>query len=270
MESMIKTNSGVRLYVNDINPMGKKTIVFMHGWPANYKLFEYQYNILPSMGYRCVGIDTRGFGNSDKPWNGYSYDNLSDDLFCIIKALNLHNITLLGHSTAGAVAIRYMARHKGFGVSKLVLCAAAAPTLVKSEGFPEGQNIEVVNNIIQGAYTDRPKMLNDFGNIFFHTSVSPYILQWLFQMGLQAASWATIAISKDWIIENVSRDMAKVCVPTLIMHGVHDQVCPYPLGIAQNKVIKNSNLITFQNSGHGLFYDEMEKFNHELVRFIGK
>jgi len=44
----------------------------------------------------------------------------------VTKALILYNVTLLGHSTAGTVAVRYMARHNGFGVSKLVLCAAAA------------------------------------------------------------------------------------------------------------------------------------------------
>ena len=111
----------MRVFVNDINPSGNKAIVFLHGWPANQHLFEYQYNKLPSLGYRCIGIDTRGFGYSDKPWNGYEYDRLADDILAVMRELKLRNVTLLGHSTAGAVAIRYMARHKGYGVAKLVL-----------------------------------------------------------------------------------------------------------------------------------------------------
>jgi len=256
--------------VNDINPSGKKTIIFLHGWPANYRLFEYQYNILPHMGYRCIGIDTRGFGNSDKPWNGYEYDRLADDVLQVIKALNLYDFTLLGHSTAGAVAIRYMARYNGYGVSKLVLCAAAAPSLIKRPNFPYGASAEDIENVyIQGAYEDRPKMLENFGKIFFYKQVSKPLSDWLFQMGLQAASYATIAISKDWITEVLFNDLPKIYVPTLIMHGVYDQVVPYQLGVIQNQSIRNSKLITFENSGHGLFYDEMDKFNNELVQFVG-
>lgn len=267
MQYMIRVAQGVRVFVNDINPSGNKVIVFLHGWPASYELFEYQYNKLPQLGYRCIGIDTRGFGNSYKPWNGYEYNSLADDILAVIKELRLNNVTLLGHSTAGAVAVRYMTRHRGYGVSKLVLCAAAAPALVKSPRLPQGQNAAVINNIIEGAYKDRPAMLRSFGNIFFYTNVSSPLSNWLFNMGLKAASWATIAISKDWLVEELYDDLPLIQVPTLIMHGVHDQVVPFALGELQHKGIKNSKLVPFQNSGHGLFYDEMEKFNHELVQF---
>ncbi len=80
MGYFVNVDSDVNLYVEDINPSGKKTIVFLHGWPLNHKQFEYQFNILPSMGYRCIGIDWRGFGKSDKPMNGYSFDRLADDI----------------------------------------------------------------------------------------------------------------------------------------------------------------------------------------------
>ncbi|EPZ8711115.1 TPA: alpha/beta fold hydrolase, partial [Clostridium botulinum] len=79
----IRVEPNVKIYVEDLNPEGNKTIVFLHGWPGSHNLFEYQFNQLPKMGYRCVGIDTRGFGNSDKPWSGYGYDRLSDDVRCV-------------------------------------------------------------------------------------------------------------------------------------------------------------------------------------------
>ncbi|RXN65812.1 alpha/beta fold hydrolase, partial [Clostridium botulinum] len=134
----IKVEPNVKIYVEDLNPEGNKTIVFLHGWPGSHKLFEYQFDQLPKMGYRCVGIDTRGFGNSDKPWTGYGYDRLSDDVRCVVEALKLHDFTLVGHSTGGAMAVRYMARHKGHGVSKLALIDAAAPSLIKRPNFPYG------------------------------------------------------------------------------------------------------------------------------------
>jgi non-heme chloroperoxidase len=241
----------------------------MHGWPANYHLFEYQYNELLLKGYRCIGMDVRGFGKSDKPTYGYDYNRSADDIRCVMETLHLNNLTLLGHSTAGAVAIRYMARHNGYGVSKVVLCAAAAPSLIQRTSFPYGLKESDVRNIIQQTYRDRPKMLQDFGKIFFHNKISEPFADWFLQMGLEAASWSTTQVSYAWLSEVLFNDLAAVRVPTLILHGIHDQVCLFPLGVAMKQGIVTSTLIAFENSGHGLFYDEKDKFNRELINFVG-
>lgn len=173
----IKNEENIKFYIEDLNEHGKKTIVFLHGWPGEHNLFEYQFNYLSEMGYRWIGIDQRGFGNSDKPKDGYDYDILSDDVMCIVNQLSLKDFILLGHSTGGAIAIRYMARHKGYGVNKLILCGAAAPSLIKRPYFPYGIEKEVVDNIIEGTYNDRPKMLSDFGKIFFYSNVSKPLME---------------------------------------------------------------------------------------------
>ncbi|MGL5642946.1 MAG: alpha/beta fold hydrolase [Paraclostridium sp.] len=260
--------ANVKIYVEDLNPEGKNTILFLHGWPGNRNLFEYQFNQLPKMGYRCIGIDTRGFGKSDKPYGGYDYDRLADDVRCVVNALKLKDFTLAGHSTGGAIAIRYMARHKGHGVSKLALFAAAAPSLIKRPNFPYGLEEEVVNQIIQGTYNDRPKMLSDFGDIFFFQHITEPFSDWFLQLGLQAAGWATAAIAETWIKEVLFSDLAEINVPTLIIHGIHDKVVPFSLGKVQNQLIKNSKLLPFEFSGHASFYDQRDKFNEELMAFI--
>ena len=265
----IGVEPGVNIYVEDVNPGGGKTIFFIHGWPANHKMFEYQFNQLPKMGYRCIGMDMRGFGNSDKPWSGYNYDRLADDVRCVVDALKLQNITLGGHSTGGAVAIRYMARHNGYGVSKLALFAAAAPSLIKRPYFPYGLNKEDLINIIQGTYNDRPKMLQGFGDMFFFQYITEPFSDWFFQLGLQAASWSTAAVANTWLEEEgLFSDLGRISVPTLILHGIHDKVCHFPLAEAQKEGIKNSKLVPFEYSGHGLFYDQRDKFNKELTQFI--
>lgn len=264
----IKVEPSVKIYVEDLNPEGNKTILFLHGWPGSHKLFEYQFGQLPMMGYRCIGIDTRGFGNSDKPWSGYDYDRLSDDVRCVVETLKLHDFTLAGHSTGGAIAIRYMARHKGYGVSKLALFDAAAPSLIKRPNFPYGLEKEDVIKIIQGTYTDRPKMLRDFGDIFFFQHITEPFSDWFFQLGLQAAGWATSAIANTWINEVLFADLGTITAPTLIIHGIHDKVVPFSLAEVQKQGIKNSKLIPFKYSGHGSFYDQHDKFNEELMKFI--
>ncbi|MBU3146143.1 alpha/beta fold hydrolase [Clostridium sp. CF012] len=264
----IKVEPNVKIYVEDLKPEGKETILFLHGWPASHKLFEYQFDQLPKMGYRCIGIDQRGFGESDKPFTGYDYDRLSDDVRGVVDALKLKNFTLAGHSTGGAIAIRYMARHREYGVSKLALFAAAAPSVIPRPNFPYGLPRKAVEDIIQGTYTDRPKMLRDFGDIFFFQHITEPLSDWFFQLGLQAAGWATAAIANTWINEVLFSDLEKINVPTLIIHGIHDKVVPFPLGKIQKEAIRNSKLIPFEFSGHATFYDQKDKFNEELARFI--
>lgn len=265
----ICVDKDVKVYIEDINPAGKKIVFFVHGWPGNHNYFEYQFNYLPQMGYRCIGMDYRGFGHSDRPWTGYDYDRLSDDIRSVVNMMQLQNFTLLGHSTGGAICIRYMARHNGYGVSKLVLCAAAAPSLIRRSYFPYGLKSEDVFNIIQGVYKDRPQTLRDFGNMIFFNPVSPAFSDWLFQLGLQAAGWSTAAIAKTWLgEEKLFEDLGKIHVPTLILHGINDKVCLFPLAIAQHECIKNSKLIPIESCGHFLFYDQLEIFNKELIGFL--
>lgn len=196
---------------------------------------------------------------------------MSDDVRCVIDTLRLQNITLAGHSTGGAIAIRYMARHKGFVVSKPALFAAAAPSVIKRPNFPYGLDKEAVLQIIQGTYNDRPKMLRDFGDIFFFQHISEAFSGWFFQLGLQAAGCATAAIANTWLgEERLFSDLGEIHVPTLILHGIHDKVILPPLGEIQKKSIKSSKLVLFEFSGHGLFYDQRDKFNEELVNFIEK
>ncbi|MEI6100350.1 MAG: alpha/beta hydrolase [Eubacteriales bacterium] len=269
MGIFIEAELGVKLFVEDLNPKGDKTILFIHGWPGNHNLFEYQTSQLPKHGYRCIGVDCRGFGLSDKPWNGYDYDRLSDDIRVVVDALKLQNITLGGHSTGGAIAVRYMARHKGHGVSKLGLFAAAVPSLVQRPNFPHGLQQQAVENIIKGTYTDRPKMLRGFGKMIFHNPVSPALADWIFGLGLDAASWSTAAIANTWLgEERLFDDLKTIDVPTLILHGLNDQVCLYPLAQAQKSSIKNAKLVPFKSCGHFLFIDQRERFNKELMQFI--
>lgn len=266
----VAVEPNVKYYVEDLNPEGNKTILFLHGWPGSHKLFEYQFNELPKTGYRCIGIDTRGFGDSDKPFRGYDFDRLSDDVRCIVDELHLCDFTLLGHSNGGAIASRYMGRHKGYGVSKLVLVAAAAPSLIKRPNFPYGQDKEVVVQIIEDTYKDRPQMLRGFGDMFFYQRTSKAFSDWFFQIGLQAAGWATAAIPNTWLREVLFNDLSAIHVPTLIIHGIHDQIVPFSLGEIQNQYIKTSKLVPFQFSGHGVFYDEKDRFNKVLTDFIEK
>lgn len=251
---------GVNLYVEDLNPKGSKTIVFLHGWPLSHNQFEYQLDVLPAMGYRCIGIDWRGFGKSDKPMEGYHYNRLADDIYAIVKKLQLNHFTLVGHSTGGAIAIRYMSRYKGFGVSKLVLVDAAAPV-----GFTP----ETAHQLLEEALNDRPKMIRDVSETFFFQYITKPFSDWFFHLGLQAAGWSTAAIIMTLRDSKLYEDLPQILAPTLIVHGVHDKVIPYAQALELNEKIRNSHVVPFHFSGHGPFWEERVKFNQVLKEFIG-
>ena len=260
MGYFVTVEPGVKLYVEDINPGGSKTIVFIHGWPLSHKQFEYQFDVLPAMGYRCIGIDWRGFGNSDKPMSGYTFNRLADDIRTVVDTLQLNNFTLAGHSTGGAIAIRYMARHNGYGVSKLVLIDAAAPT---------GFSTETANKFLKETLNDRPKMMQEVIDSFFFQYITRPFSDWFLQMGLQAAGWSTAAVIVLLRDEKLHEDLPKIVAPTLIIHGIHDKVIPFAQAQELNQKIRNSQLVPFQYSGHGSFWEERDKFNRHLTQFIG-
>ncbi|MEG0439343.1 MAG: alpha/beta hydrolase [Solibacillus sp.] len=260
MGYFVNVEPGVNLFIEDINPGGSKTIVFIHGWPLSHKQFEYQFDFLSAKGYRCIGIDWRGFGNSDKPTSGYNYNRLVDDIRTVVSTLQLTNFTLVGHSTGGSIAIRYMSRFNGYGVSKLVLVDAAAPV---------GFTTETANTLLNEALNDRPKMMQNVIDTFFFQYITGPFSDWFFQMGLQAAGWSTAAVIVLLRDEQLYDDLPKIVAPTLIIHGIHDKVIPFTQAQELNQKITNSQLVPFQYSGHGAFWEEREKFNELLMQFIG-
>jgi non-heme chloroperoxidase len=255
----VSVQPGVNLFVEDVNPSGRKTIVFLHGWPLSHKQFEYQFNILPSLGYRCIGIDWRGFGQSDKPFNGYTFNQLADDIRAVFDTLHLENVILVGHSTGGGIAIRYMSRHNGFGVEKLVLIDAAAPT---------GFTVETASHFLKSALNDRPNMMQEVTDNFFFQYITPSFSDWFMQIGTQAASWSTAAVIVMLRDEQLYDDLPKISVPTLIIHGIHDKVIPFLQAKELHQKIKNSQLAPFHFSGHGPFWEERETFNQQLLQFM--
>jgi len=287
----LKVDENIFLHIRD---WGRgETIVFIPGWPFGHEMFEYQFNRIPQQGYRCIGISMRGFGRSSQPWGEYTYDVFADDLHTVLNSLNLNNVTLVGFSMGGATAIRYMARHKGDRVSNLVLCGAAAPTFTRRADFPFGLQTGAVDRLIELCRSDRARLTAEFGRIFFKDSaaVSPELSDWFRTLAMEASPQATAACLATLRDSDLRQDLKSITVPTMILHGMHDRVCPIELaenmtaaidpmptgakGMAAGEDLAVSGicgakLIRFENSGHALFYEERDRFNSELVNFIEK
>jgi len=264
----IEVEAGVHIFIKDLDPGNGKPILFIHGWPVNHKMFEYQFTILPKFGFRCIGMDLRGFGNSDGPWNGYCYDRLAEDVRIVIESLNVEDLTLVGFSMGGAIFARYMSLYSGYKVSKLALISAALPVFTKRPNYPFGLPKEEVNKLIYQTYMDRPQMVTDFGKNFFASDVRPAFRSWFNSLGLEASAHATAMTAIALRDEDLRKDLQEIHVPTGIFHGEHDQIVPFSSALQTHHLIKRSILFPFDCSGHGVFYDELEKFNYYFTQFI--
>ena len=267
-EEYIAVEKNVQLHVTDLGE--GPAVVLIHGWPLSDAMYEYQYQYLVQKGYRIIGITLRGFGKSDKPYSKYNYDVYADDIKVVLDKLNITNATLGGFSMGGAIAIHYVAKHKAAHISKLVLFGAAAPVWTKRDDYPFGFTKETVNELIQLSVANRPQLLENFGKIFGATETAlPFGLgNWLGAINLEASPYATTQSLIALREADLRSELSKIKIPTAIFHGVKDKICEFALAEQMQKGIKNAYIVRFENSGHGLFIEELEKFNTELLKFL--
>ena len=264
----ITSTDGTKIAVYDYNPQAKPAIFLIHGWPLSHKIFEYQINLLTDCGYRVVAVDLRGFGMSDTPACGYTYNQMSADIFQIVRQLHLQKFILVGFSMGGAIALRYMRRFKGTGVCKLILLSAAAPCFARRFDFPYGKPLHEVNALITLAETDRPQLCQNFSQQLFACPHSEAVIDWFRDIALSASGIGTIKSCIALRDEDVQKDFSYVHVPTYIIHGDKDLIVSGELAEIQHKSICGSKLIALPDSGHGIIYDQLEKFNSIFMNSI--
>jgi len=266
----IKVERNVHLHITDAGE--GRPIVLIPGWPLSDEMYEYQYNDLINHNFRVIGITLRGFGKSDKPYGAYDYDVHALDIKRVLDQLDIKDATLCGFSMGGAIAAMYVSLYGTMRVTKLVLAGAATPIWTQREDFPYNIPKSDVDDLIALNNTDRPKLLSNFAKIFSatETTLNEGIGNWLTAINLSASSYATGKCLMALRDTDLRRDLKKIEIPTLIMHGRKDKICSFDLAEQTLKLISNSKLVAFEKSGHSLFLEETKKFNAELIKFAAE
>jgi pimeloyl-ACP methyl ester carboxylesterase len=270
-----ENSSNVLIYCEDY---GKgQPVILIHGWPLSGKSWEKQIPSLLKDGYRTIIYDRRGFGKSSKPSTGYDYDTLAKDLNTLITKLNLNKVVLVGFSMGGGEVARYIANFGSRRISKVVFISAVTPFLLRTLDNPAGIEVSKFEEIKNAIISDRFAFLSNFFKMFYNLDVlegkliSSQAVQYNWNVAAAASPIATLECALSWSSTDFRKDLTKVKVPALIIHGDSDRTVPVEIsGKLTNEAIKSSKLVILQDAPHGLIWTHSEKVNSELLNFLSK
>ena len=139
---------------------------------------------------------------------------------------------------------------------------AAAQIWTKRDDFPYNLPKSAVDDLIALNFKDRPKLLANFGKIFSatETALNEGIPNWLNGINISSSSFAMAQCLIALRDTDLRRDLAKIKIPTLIMHGKKDKICSFDLAEQMKSGIANSHIVAFENSGHSLLLEETKQF----------
>jgi pimeloyl-ACP methyl ester carboxylesterase len=266
-------SDNVRLHIEDSGGNGRP-VVLIHGWPLSAQAWAPQVSVLRAAGFRVVAYDRRGFGRSDKPESGYSYDTLADDLQRVMEHCELQDVTLVGFSMGGGEVARYIARHGEERLHSVVFAAAVPPCLMKSAANPEGPlTQDKARQSRQALERDRKSFFELFTKNFF--SANGELLVTETQRGdaiiqcNQSAQQAALACMDAFDTTDFRKDLEKVTVPTLVIHGDADAIVPFEgSGLRTHRAVPHSTLVSVKGAPHGMNVTHVQVFNDALLAFL--
>lgn len=269
---VITTTDNTQIYYKDWG--SGQPIIFSHGWPLSADAWEDQMFYLASRGYRCIAHDRRGHGRSSQPWNGNDMDTYADDLAALVNALGLESVIHVGHSTGGGEVTRYIGRHGTKRVSKAVLIGAVPPLMMKTTTNPEGLPIDIFNDIRASVLADRSQFFKDLTMPFYgynrpDAKISEGMRESFWLQGMMAGFPAAYFCIKAFSETDMTEDLKKFDVPTLIMHGDDDQIVPIGASaLLSSKLVKNAILKVYPGLPHGMCSTHKDQINEDLLAFI--
>jgi non-heme chloroperoxidase len=267
-----ENTTSIDLYYEDHG--SGRPVVLIHGYPLSGASWEKQTAALLAAGHRVITYDRRGFGKSSQPALGYDYDTFADDLRKLVTALELRDFALVGFSMGGGEVARYLGKHGSEGVRKAVILAGVPPYLLKTADNPEGVDKAVFTGIESAINTDRYAFFGDFFKNFYNTDVllgkrvSDQAVQASWNVAVGSSATASFECVHTWYTD-FRKDLARIDVPTLVMHGDADRILPPSASGARTaKLIKGARFVEVKGGPHAINWTHPEIVNAELLSFL--
>jgi pimeloyl-ACP methyl ester carboxylesterase len=263
------------LHVDDTGGNGRP-VVLIHGWPLSGESWSEQVPVFEAAGYRVITYDRRGFGRSDKPLTGYGYDTLTDDLHALLVALDLKNVTLVGFSMGGGEVARYFGKFGSERVRSVVFASAVPPFLLKMPGNPDGPlDTAEAAKMTAGLAANKDAFFDDFMTQFYSVDGKLAVTEEQRQQALalagQASKAAALEAMTSFAVTDFRDDLAKITVPTLVIHGDSDATVPFEgSGKRTHEAIAGSELVLIAGAPHGVNVSHAAEWNRAVLEFLAK
>lgn len=271
--TMITAKDGAEIFYKD---WGKgQPVVFSHGWPLSADAFEDQMFFLAERGYRCIAHDRRGHGRSQQTWNGNDLDTYADDLNDLVTALDLKDAIHIGHSTGGGEVTRYIGKYGTARVAKAVLISAIPPLMLKTDHNPGGLPMDVFDEVRKNVQADRSQFWKDLSLSFYGynrpgAKISEGIRESFWLWSSLAGFPASYFGIKAWSETDLTEDLKRFDIPTLILHGDDDQIVPIVASaLLSSKIVKDAVLKVYPGFPHGMCQTHKDRINADLFEFLG-
>jgi non-heme chloroperoxidase len=249
-------------------------VVLIHGYPLNGESWEKQERELLAAGYRVITYDRRGFGLSSHPTTGYDYDTFAADLNALLDHLQLEEVTLVGFSMGSGEVTRYLGTYGSGRVRRAALLGTIPPYLLKAPNNPDGIDREVFEGIKAAIVQDRYAFFKNFLDNFYNvdvlggTRISDQAWQASFALASTASPHATWACIDTWLTD-FRADVAKIDVPTLVIHGTADRLLPFEATAARLPgLIKDVRLVPVEGGPHNIAWTHPDEVNTALLEFF--
>jgi non-heme chloroperoxidase len=266
------TRDGTLLHYKDWGT--GRPVVFSHGWPLSADAFEDQMHFLASMGYRCIAHDRRGHGRSSQTWTGNDMDTYADDLAEVLERLDVRGAVLVGHSTGGGEVARYVGRHGTGRVAGVVLIGSITPLMLMTPTNPGGLPPAVFDDIRAGVLRDRSQFFRDLSLPFYGfnrpgAKVSQGLRDSFWLQGMQTGLPAAYQCIRAFSETDLTDDLRRIDVPTLILHGDDDQIVPIGASaLISAQLVRGATLKIHPGMPHGMCSTHKDAIDADLLAFL--
>ncbi|CAB4925649.1 unannotated protein [freshwater metagenome] len=261
------------LHVDDTGGSGRP-VVLIHGWPLSGESWKAQVPVLQDAGYRVITYDRRGFGRSDKPKTGYTYNKLTEDLATLLEVLDLRDVTIVGFSMGGGEVARLFTNHDTSRVRSVVFASAVPPYMAKTPGNPDGPlPLTEAGKMTAALTANQEKFYDDFTTEFFSANgvlqVTEKQRQEALALALQSSKVAALACMTAFGNTDFRDDLPNVNKPALILHGDSDATVPFEgSGKRTHEALTGSALHLIPGAPHGCNVSHADEFNRALLDFL--
>ncbi|WXG39555.1 MAG: alpha/beta fold hydrolase [Candidatus Freyarchaeum deiterrae] len=259
---MIAKVNDIEMYYEDT---GKGTpLVLIHGMGGDTSEWSFLAPEL-SKEIRCIAVDLKGHGKSDKPDQPYTQDMFAEDVTALLDNLKIDKAYICGVSMGGFVTLKMALNHpeKVSGIILIDTAARIPPKAIQVgatwakafaekglDAYIEAEVKSVFNPIFTRRHPDEMKLFADSMKTRDARTV-PRIQQGYMKSPL-----------------TLEKDIKKIKVPTLIIHGRDDQVVPAEEAEFMNKQIPNSQIAIIPYGGHAALLERKDFFADLVSYFI--